>query len=121
MKKLICLILFTFLFSNLSAQEDQKEEVIEIDIIHLLAEFKTNIIRAEMLYLGKRIKVTGLVTGIERNCVTMIDTRIYFKPSETKKIAQLNKRQFATFNGILEEYYDNLETLFIKDAILISD
>jgi hypothetical protein len=111
---------FVLSYQNNTSSSD----VIEIDAVTLHQAYQSNRIRADNLYKGKTLRITGVIKDFERDSLNLIGpnigtgwVRIIFRSTELSKIANLDIGQTVTFIGICDggSYY--VET--VKDAILI--
>jgi hypothetical protein len=102
------------------------EDVIMIDTFSLHQAYQSNRIRADNLYKGKTLRITGVVYKVEQNCVNLQGPGIYvgwvsvfFRITELPKIANLETGQTVTFVGICDGGGGYIER--IQDAILLTN
>ena len=92
-------------------------EAIGVSAIDLYSAYDSNALRADNTYKGKFVRITGRVSGIETDIITgkpyvklfshptnqfMDFVYVYFKETETSRIADLDSGQTITIVGLCE-------------------
>jgi len=100
-------------------------DIIEIDAVTLHQAYQSNRLRADSLYNGKTLKITGVVYEVERDRVNLKGpgliigcVSVFFKTTEIPKILNLGKGQTVTFIGTGDIGSDYVEK--VKDAVLVN-
>jgi len=112
----------------LTYQNNSIGNVIEVDVVTLYNTFMENIFKGESLYKGKRLRISGTITSIERDYIVLrgarmypanVEARFYFRPSEVSKIVSLdNKKHLSVVVlGACEGLIDN--NIIFRDIVLI--
>jgi hypothetical protein len=101
---------------------------IQIDAQKLYEEYKANQLKADGLYKGKTLQVTGKVVKVSQDALTdeyylqiagaskSKSVNVFFRASELNKIADFNEGQTVTVVGRCEGY--GVLRVEIKDAYL---
>jgi hypothetical protein len=100
----------------------------------LVREFENNEIRANQLYIGKRMRIHGTVNIIEINkdgqivltfkssITTSRNARCYFNKSQSSRVAAINAHEEATVEGTvrgLGDGFDNSKAyLVLEDCVV---
>lgn len=100
-------------------------DIIEIDAVILHQAYQSNRIRADSLYYGKTLRITGVVYNIERDRVNLQGpgliigwVSVFFRTAEMSKIINLETGQTVTFIGTGGSGSGYIET--IRDAVLVN-
>ena len=111
----------------MSYQPNPPDEVIEISAGQLSQEFQNNRLKAEDLYNGRTLKITGQIYRIfSMNSIYCLDirgtsnyycVRVILTPSELGNIQNFNTGQTITITGLCGGYGD--PEVIIRNAVAV--
>ncbi len=100
----------------------------------LVKEFESNEVRANQLYVGKRVRIFGTVNSIEvdkggrivltfkSSVSTYKNARCYFNKSQSSRVAAINAHQEATVEGIVRGLgggFDNTKAFLVLEDCIV--
>jgi hypothetical protein len=106
----------------------------EMSAAGLVGEFESNEIRANQTYIGKRVRIRGIVNIIEINKTGQVvvtfkssigttrNARCYFNKSESSRVADLSAHTEATVEGIVRgmgDGFDNSKAYIVLENCIV--
>lgn len=117
-----------------SSAENTSSDITEMHAASLVKEFENNEIRANQTYIGKRVRIHGIINTIEiardgqvvltykSSITTRNNARCYFSKAGSSRVALLTANEEGTVEGTVKGLGDGFEGakafLVLKDCIV---
>ena len=109
---------YTYIYQDHRTIENEKVEFV-VSSQEIASQFSENVTTSEQKYLNKTIEISGLITEISINNITL-DDKVFCQFSEATTISVKNKSQIK-IKGRVIGYDDLLEQIKLDQCTIINN